>query len=111
MSAAGSLIARFEDKMVGTTSRWGDLERFPMRLTHSAATYSVRSPPPCGEGLGVGVVCCGLLMHASRTTTTTPLPQGGREQTECAAPLCVNDNGKRSNLMRNLSLAAKVGWG
>src|SRR6266481_1759442 len=33
----------------------------------------------------------GLLMHASRATTTTPLPnpppQGGREQTECAAPV------------------------
>src|SRR6266516_4667549 len=25
-------------------------------LTHYGATHSVRSPPPCGEGLGVGVV-------------------------------------------------------
>ena len=32
------------------------LARAPVLLMHERATPSVRSPPPCGEGLGVGVV-------------------------------------------------------
>src|SRR5262249_52141900 len=34
------------------------------------ATYSVRSPPPCGEGLGVGVA----RLARSRCHSTTPSP-------------------------------------
>src|SRR5262245_25224374 len=32
------------------------LEHVRLCLKHVSATYSVCSPPPCGEGLGVGVV-------------------------------------------------------
>ena len=37
--------------------------------------------------------------YDSRLTRTTPSPspQGGGEQTECVAPLCVKSNGTRSN--------------
>src|SRR4029450_8356321 len=39
-------------------------------LIHNDAADSVRSPPPCGEGWGVGV----SVGHARRATTTTPTP-------------------------------------
>jgi hypothetical protein len=53
---------------------------------HSEAAYSVHSPPPCGEGLGVGVARLGAPPFAIRTTPLpNPPPQGGREQTEFAA--------------------------
>src|SRR5712671_3757585 len=47
--------------------------------TQTGATNSVCSPPPCGEGLGVG----GAVGGASPTTPPLPdpPPQGGREQT------------------------------
>src|SRR5262245_25128437 len=32
-----------------------ELEHVRLCLKHADAAYSVRSPPPCGEGLGVGV--------------------------------------------------------
>src|SRR5207248_60406 len=42
-----------------------------------------RSPPPCGEGTGVGVA---RLPNLNRTTPTpNPSPQGGGEHTESAA--------------------------
>jgi DNA helicase-2/ATP-dependent DNA helicase PcrA len=51
----------------------------PAELTHFDATRVATSPPPCGEGLGVGVD------ERPSATSTTPLPspppQGGREQT------------------------------
>src|SRR2546429_663547 len=62
------------------------------------AASSVDSPPPCGEGLGVGVVQCGDAAPNRATPLPSPPPQGGREQTECVAPLCINLIGKRSNL-------------
>jgi hypothetical protein len=49
------------------------------------AADSVGSPPPCGEGLGVGVVRCGNAVPDCTTPLPTPPPQGGREQTEFAA--------------------------
>jgi hypothetical protein len=36
------------------------LERTSLGLTQSSAAHSVRSPPPCEEGSGMGVV---RLMH------------------------------------------------
>src|SRR5262249_8713672 len=52
------------------------------------AAVSVRSPPSCGEGLGVGVA----RLFADRATIISPHhplpnppPQGGREKTESAA--------------------------
>ena len=45
------------------------------------------SPPPCGEGLGVGVVQRGTAMHDRTTPHPDPPPQGGREQAEQAAPI------------------------
>ncbi|TMJ89989.1 MAG: hypothetical protein E6G76_07050 [Alphaproteobacteria bacterium] len=52
------------------------------------AAHSVYSPPPCGEGLGVGVARCfsdGATNIPRTTPLPTPPPQGGREQTEFAA--------------------------
>ena len=48
--------------------------RDPLGLTHNSAAHSVGSPPPCGEGLGVGV--------------------GGLEQTEFAALAHSNGEGE-----------------
>ena len=48
----------------------------------SIATSAVSSPPPCGEGLGVGVHNGGL---AWGTPHPNPPPQGGRERTACLA--------------------------
>src|SRR5438132_13978379 len=59
------------------------------------AASSVDSPPPCGEGSGVGVVKCGDAAPNRATPLPSPPPQGGREQTECVAPLCINLIGKR----------------
>ena len=36
-------------------TRSAQLKRIPLELIHHPATNSVCSPPPCGEGLGVGV--------------------------------------------------------
>ncbi len=58
-------------------------------MESARATNSVRSPPPCGEGLGVGVVRCGDTAAHFATPLPTPPPQGGREQTEFAARLCI----------------------
>ena len=57
-----------------------------LSLKHNGAQHSVCSPPPCGEGLGVGVVRRGAI-GASRKDppSPSPPPQGGREQTEFAA--------------------------
>ena len=56
----------------------------PSRVVDQAvAANTVRSPPPCGEGLGVGVAVGGRI---SCTNNDPPPPQGGREQTESAAP-------------------------
>src|SRR5262249_54829772 len=59
-----------------------------LTLMYGGAAISVGSPPPCGEGLGVGVaqLIAGGAMSPHRTTPLpTPPPQGGREQTESAA--------------------------
>ena len=37
------------------------------------------SPPPCGEGLGVGVGSCGTSVLHGTTPHPIPPPQGGRE--------------------------------
>src|SRR5919109_5498931 len=76
------------------------LERVPFDLTHKSATHSVCSPPPCGEGVGVGVV---LVRRESYVTARPPprrhsapktrvnalkaptLPTRGRVKTEFAA--------------------------
>jgi hypothetical protein len=50
-------------------------------LVNASAADSVCSPPPCGEGLGVGVEA--MMVHHRTTPLPTPAPQGGREQTEC----------------------------
>src|SRR5262245_43659030 len=43
-----------------------------------------RSPPPCGEGLGLGVVVSREAEVPRRTPLPDPPPQGGREQSATA---------------------------
>jgi hypothetical protein len=43
------------------------------------------------------------------TPTPNPSPQGGGEQTECAALLCVKSNGTRSKKPRTVSTLALGG--
>src|SRR5689334_11188639 len=52
----------------------------------SDATNSAGSPPPCGEGSGVGVVVGRGALQNTPTSHPHPPPQGGRVQTEQAAP-------------------------
>src|SRR5260221_14756344 len=53
------------------------------------AARAVCSPPPCGEGLGVGVVryfaVGAIVISPHYPPLPTPPPQGGREQTELAS--------------------------
>src|SRR5262249_11372635 len=62
---------------------------FVSASTLLSAAYSVCSPPPCGEGLGVGVVQFFRRRRHHHLAASPPLPnpppQGGREQTEFAA--------------------------
>ena len=51
----------------------------------SDAAHSVRSPPPCGEGLRVGVAMWGNSAAPRTTPLPSPPPQGGRERTEFVA--------------------------
>src|SRR5947208_420225 len=64
----------------------------PAHMIHYLATNSVCSPPPCGEGLGVGVPRCGNdgapIAPPPSPTLPHKAPQGGREQTSRIAPLC-----------------------
>ena len=53
-------------------------------LGHNSAATAVGSPPPCGEGSGVGVLVVGPALPTA-TPLPTPPPQGGREQTAAAA--------------------------
>src|SRR5262249_21357014 len=52
-------------------------------VKHASATQSVDSPPPCGEGLGVGVLLWGNARasphHPHPGASRRPSPQGGGE--------------------------------
>jgi Protein of unknown function (DUF3306) len=52
-----------------------------------AAAETAGSPPPCGEGLGVGVAESGTAVVTRTTPLPSPPPQGGREQSESAERL------------------------
>src|SRR4051794_20447043 len=85
----------------------GALEHVPLRLIHYRATNSVCSPPPCGEGLGVGVLEFGTVLHphhpppqpspTSARLRASSTRYGGREQTSRVAPLCPNLTGTCSS--------------
>jgi uncharacterized protein (TIGR02186 family) len=49
------------------------------------AAAAISSPPPCGDGMGVGVVRCGAAAPYCATPYPIPPPQGGRES-RAAAP-------------------------
>ncbi len=91
-----------------------DLPLFRAGLTKNSAAHSVDPPPQAtraragcalsiasragptcdGEGLGVGVREIGAPTSPNQTTPLpTPPPQGGREQTECAAPTLPDGDG------------------
>jgi hypothetical protein len=60
-------------------------------------TNSVCSPPPCGEGLGVGVVIVDASSCNNNHPPPSPPPQGGREHTEFVSPAFPNPTQSRSN--------------
>jgi uroporphyrin-III C-methyltransferase / precorrin-2 dehydrogenase / sirohydrochlorin ferrochelatase len=83
LAAAGAEVEVFADQ---PCEELLELVKNSAKSGHSAAADSVRSPPPCVEGLGVGVALCGTDGDQRRTTPLpTPPPQGGREQTQFAA--------------------------
>jgi hypothetical protein len=53
---------RFSDKIMRKRK-----ERFPARMG-ALPPRSVCSPPPCGEGLGVGVKCAAVRRETNATT-------------------------------------------
>jgi hypothetical protein len=61
-------------------ARWGN----------PRAAKPVCSPPPCGEGLGVGVTVGGRVPSYNNHPLPSPPPQGGREHTEYAAHAVVD---------------------
>jgi len=58
-------------------ARWAVGSKSARRALGTAPFFS---PPPCGEGLGVGVVECGTAVPHLQTPRPDPPPQGGREQ-------------------------------
>src|SRR5437773_3866830 len=54
--------------------------RLAMRILSNILDRSASSAPPCGEGLGVGVVRCGAVVQHGTTPHPDPPPQGGREK-------------------------------
>src|SRR6266567_1375971 len=59
-----------------------------MTLMQGRPANSVRSPPPCGEGLGVGVYVGARVSYKNNDPPPQPSPTRGREQTECVASVC-----------------------
>ena len=57
-------------------------------MSNSRAANWVCSPPPCGEGVGVGVMS--EIPAYAATPLPNPPPQGGREHTEFAASVLTN---------------------
>src|SRR6266705_925584 len=80
---------------------------FLCALKHVSAAYSVRSPPPCGEGLGVGVVRFLRRWRHHDLAASPPSPpsphKGGREQTEFAA--CIDSTLHEHGLTHGVQLA------
>jgi peptide/nickel transport system ATP-binding protein len=72
-------------KLMRATPRPGVSLRDLLPEDELVATDSVRSPPPCGEGLGVGVARGGDALPHRSTPLPSPPPQGGREHTEPVA--------------------------
>src|SRR5262249_60458441 len=67
-------------------------------LMQIGAAHSMRSPPPCGEGMGVGGARFLSVAPPSSyriTPLPNPPPQGGREHTEFAALIPIHTT--RSN--------------
>jgi hypothetical protein len=61
----------FEDNVMGTAPYLGV---FPLNWTHNGATAEVCSPPPCEEGLGVGVPRCGTNVRHTHHPPPRPSP-------------------------------------
>src|SRR5438128_3308887 len=84
---------------------------FSDEMASMRSASSVDSPPPCGEGSGVGVVQCGDAAPNRATPLPSPPPQGGREQTECV--VSVGEMGARSmrRILWAIALAATCASG
>src|SRR2546425_10477258 len=71
------------------------------------AAVSVCSLPPCGGGLGRGVVRTQTPARQTATPTPNPSPQGGGERTEYAAPFSIKHKQTCSERGRTNVLSAE----
>jgi cobaltochelatase CobN len=63
----------------------GEMPPSSRALLDALGAAATSSPPPCGEGLGVGVGRDGWAGPSSTTPLPTPPPQGGREENAALA--------------------------
>jgi peptide/nickel transport system ATP-binding protein len=78
-------------KLMRATPRPGAALRDLLPEDDTVATNSVGSLPPCGGGVGRGVVVSGTALPHRTTPTPNPSPQGGGELTESGARLSANN--------------------
>ena len=73
-------------------------------MESARAACTVCSPPPCGEGLGVGVAVGGYSLRHNYDPPPQPSPTRGREQTAVASQLsCIQLNGTRFRIITRAS--------
>src|SRR5262245_3098167 len=88
---ATSSVPRSTAATVAPPERYSTLRSFSASMkvqqlcSGGGAARAVCSPPPCGEGLGVGVRQIANPAQQTRTPLPNPPPQGGREPTARAA--------------------------
>ena len=78
-------VAAYRPDLLDHDAAGAHVEHGGAHLEHGRAATAVGSPPPCGEGSGVGVRVEKQTLPTA-TPLPTPPPQGGREHTELPSP-------------------------